>query len=1062
MAAIPQIPAGRSRSTLFAGLRVRLLALALCCLLPAVGVVCYVGLAMHQFERSEARNGAQRLTSLISAGQNHMVDASRQLLLRLASEPRVHGTYQGCSKYLAEVLRMNPTYANLGMAAPNGDVVASAIPLPRPVHDADRSWFRRAIDPGDFAYGSYEPGRVVGKPVVNFAYPVFTPSEKLEGVLFASVDVSWFENMEYGGEVPAGSILAILDDAGNILASHPGNSGWAKSPEARMRLGQILRNHGGTLESAMLDGTPRLWSFSPLFSASTPGGYVAIGIPDGSVFAESNHAAAWTLIAVLFITGLGALGAWIGSDVLVMRKVGKLIETSRMLAAGDLGARSGLSQDAGELGQLGQVMDDMAASLSLREQEVRAAERSLGKNEKHMAAQHGVARTLADSESMSKAAPEVLHSFCRAFGWDAGFLWMADPDAGVLRCVGAWSSPGIQADDLVNASVRMTLARGESGPGRIWATGDPYCAGRFDADGAVGRTEAAAAAGLRSTLAFPIPGGPEMVGVLESFSKSEAEDQVPVEAVSVLTRQIGQYVVRRRAERTQAQLLGILETTSDLVGFATPEGRVLYTNPAGRKMLGVGQNEEMTQIADYYDAPNGKLMAEIAIPTAMKDGVWVGEVTMRRRDGQPVRVSQAVMVHRAGNGEVEYTSTIGRDITEKVKLEEQLRQAQKMEAIGSLAGGIAHDFNNLLTAIQGFSDLALTRLDNPEILKRDIEEIRRAGVRAAALTRQLLIFSRQQVLEPRLLDVNLLVTELGKMLRRLIGEDIELTISCGEPAAIILADPGQIEQVIINLVVNARDAMPEGGQLFVETSPIEIDGSYAAIRPGLKPGSYVMLAVSDNGTGMDAATQARIFEPFFTTKEPGKGTGLGLATVYGIVKQCEGDVHLYSEPGEGTTFKILLPRSGARADLKPADGAGERSRGGSETILVVEDEEAVRSLIRSSLSLRGYTVIEASDGAEALAVQATVKGPIHLAICDMVMPLMNGPEVAARLGYLRPDTKVLFISGYAEKSVLRRGLSQGAAFLHKPFGLDALAIKVREVLDGVAAAPSVEPGPAKR
>ncbi|HXF59084.1 MAG TPA: ATP-binding protein, partial [Candidatus Saccharimonadales bacterium] len=463
---------------------------------------------------------------------------------------------------------------------------------------------------------------------------------------------------------------------------------------------------------------------------------------------------------------------------------------------------------------------------------------------------------------------------------------------------------------------------------------------------------------------------------------------------------------------------------------------------------GVGEDEDVTQtqIPDYYDEETGRWMGEVVIPAAMRDGVWVGETPMRARDGKIVRVSAVIMAHRPSGQDVEYVSVIARDVTEKVRLEEQLRQAQKMEAIGSLAGGIAHDFNNLLTAIQGFSDLALTRLSNPEAVKRDLEEVRRAAVRAAALTRQLLIFSRQQVLEPRPVSVNLLVHELGKMLRRLIGEDIELTMSCEEPASMILADPGQIEQVIINLVVNARDAMPEGGELGIETSRTEIDAPYAATRPGLKAGSYVLLSVSDTGTGMSAETQARIFEPFFTTKEPGKGTGLGLATVYGIVKQCEGDVQVLSELGEGTTFNILLPLLTEPVQDRPADGVAASTGGGSETILVVEDEEAVRAVVRSSLALCGYTVLDARDGTEAMAVQATAAGPIHLVICDMVMPVMNGPEVAARLAQVRPEARILFMSGYAEKSILRRGIAHGA-FLHKPFGTDTLARKVREVLD---------------
>ena len=434
--------------------------------------------------------------------------------------------------------------------------------------------------------------------------------------------------------------------------------------------------------------------------------------------------------------------------------------------------------------------------------------------------------------------------------------------------------------------------------------------------------------------------------------------------------------------------------------------------------------------------------------TIAERGQGSAEYRINRPDGSVRNVSAVHRVVIDGSANVGRLIGVDMDVTERKEAADRLRQSQKMEAIGGLAGGIAHDFNNLLTAILGFSEMALGRLDDKKNLKGDIVEIQRAGERAAALTRQLLIFSRQQVLQPQPVDLNALVTELGKMLRRLIGEDIDLTLSCGEPAATILADPGQIEQVIINLAVNARDAMPMGGQLVIETSNVDVDVIFAGMRHGLKPGSYVMLAVTDDGVGMDAATQARLFEPFFTTKEVGKGTGLGLATVYGIVKQCEGDIHIYSEPGEGTTFKILFPRVAESIDEpRAAVAMAEYKCHGTETILVVEDEEAVRSLIRSALSLCGYVVHEARDGPEALEVQAAIAGPIHLIICDMVMPMMNGPEVVRRLGSPRPEAKVLFMSGYAEKALLRRGLSQTSAFLHKPFGMETLAWKVREVLD---------------
>jgi len=379
--------------------------------------------------------------------------------------------------------------------------------------------------------------------------------------------------------------------------------------------------------------------------------------------------------------------------------------------------------------------------------------------------------------------------------------------------------------------------------------------------------------------------------------------------------------------------------------------------------------------------------------------------------------------------------------------EEQLRQSQKMEAVGKLAGGIAHDFNNLLTAINGYSELTMRKLRPEDPLRRNIEEIKKAGDRAAGLTRQLLAFSRKQVLQPKVFDLNTVVAELEKMLHRLIGEDIQLKTALHANLGSIKADPGQIEQVIMNLVVNARDAMPHGGKLTVETLNINLDEEYAAHHVAVKSGSYVMLSVSDTGCGMDEETQARIFEPFYTTKEQGKGTGLGLSTVYGIIKQSGGNIWVYSEVGQGTTFKIYLPRTASGAPEYKRSTEPERSLRGSETILLAEDDEMVRNLVRTVLGTYGYQILEAVNGAAALSICEDSAEPIHLLLTDVVMPEMSGRDLANRFNHLRPDSKVLYMSGYTDESIVHHGvLDADAYFIQKPFAPDSLARKVREIL----------------
>ena len=388
------------------------------------------------------------------------------------------------------------------------------------------------------------------------------------------------------------------------------------------------------------------------------------------------------------------------------------------------------------------------------------------------------------------------------------------------------------------------------------------------------------------------------------------------------------------------------------------------------------------------------------------------------------------------------------DITERKQLEEQFHQAQKMEAVGRLAGGVAHDFNNLLTAILGSADLVLDSLTAHVPEREEVEEIRKAALRAADLTRQLLAFSRQQVIAPMVLNPNDVVANMDKLLRRLLGEDVELRTVLASDVAAVKADPSQLEQVVLNLAVNARDAMLNGGRLTIETQNVELDQEYVRGHLSAQPGAYVMLAVSDTGVGMDATTQARIFEPFFTTKEKGKGTGLGLATVYGIVKQSGGWIWVYSEPGHGTSFKVYFPRASEAAAPVAPSPASPLSVRGSETVLVVEDDEMIRNLVQKVLKANGYTVLVAAGGRDAERVAGQHPGPIHLLMTDVVMPGMNGREVAQRLAAARAGIRVLYLSGYTDDAIVHHGvLKPGVAFLQKPFTPAVLGRKVREVLD---------------
>ncbi|MCC6860858.1 MAG: response regulator [Bryobacterales bacterium] len=439
-----------------------------------------------------------------------------------------------------------------------------------------------------------------------------------------------------------------------------------------------------------------------------------------------------------------------------------------------------------------------------------------------------------------------------------------------------------------------------------------------------------------------------------------------------------------------------------------------------------------------------QLMRDLAgEPVAIRK---IGLRRHRKKDGTVINVE--VTTHELTFMGRKARLVLAIDVTERIRLEEQLRHSQKMEAVGRLAGGVAHDFNNLLTVITGYGQMLLSRFPPDDPMHADMEEILNAANRAAILTGQLLAFSRRRVTEPRILDLNHVVENMDKMLRRLIGEDIRLESKLDPDLALVKVDPGQLEQVIMNLVVNARDAMPNGGSIFIETANVELDAEYARTHLGVHAGVYAMLAVTDTGRGMGPETMNHLFEPFFTTKAPGKGTGLGLSTVYGIVKQAGGDIWVYSEPGKGTTFKIYLPRveEGAEAG-RPKAPSVARARG-TESVLVVEDDPEVRTMIGRILTQQGYRVLEAADGAAALNLAREQREPIHLLLTDVIMSDLSGRALAKLLAADRPDLKVLFMSGYTGSAAVQIGeLDPGVQFIQKPFRPDALSRKIREVLD---------------
>jgi PAS domain S-box-containing protein len=668
-----------------------------------------------------------------------------------------------------------------------------------------------------------------------------------------------------------------------------------------------------------------------------------------------------------------------------------------------------------------------------------------------------------DLETVLRRVAEAARELCGSDGAVIG-LRIPESDAVFLRY---WTASWY--DELA----RTRVEPGQGLGGQVLLTRRPVRTSAYLEDPAISdhHHERIRRLGIRAKMAVPVLIDDRVEGLLYVDNRSarpftDQDESILVRlaaqaALAIRNAQLfaDEQIARGTAERlvralreSQERFQFVARATNDAVWDRDLVSEALWWNEGIQTLFGYKPEQVGPDATWWHETihPEDRDRVIADIHAAIDRGAesWSAEYRYRRADGSFALVFDRGYVLRDADGRA--TRMIGAmmDITQRKQLEDELRQALKMEAVGRLAGGVAHDFNNLLTIITGRSYLLMGRLKADDPARRSVELIQKTADRAAALTRQLLAFSRKQVLQRKILDLNTTVAEISTMLRRLIGEDVDLLLTLGPGAGRVNADPGQLEQVLLNLAVNARDAMPRGGTLGVETDVVHLDAIPTDRPDALPPGPYAVLRVMDTGVGMDAATQARIFEPFFTTKEPGKGTGLGLSTVHGVVRQHGGAVHVRSVVGGGTTFEIYLPQVEAAPDTGGADEVGARPATGHETILLVEDEDDVRALAREVLERQGYTVREAGDGAQALALYETEGSRIDLILTDVVMPRMSGRELVDRVRATRPPMPVLYMSGYTEDAILRHGVRDSSLpLLGKPFTPADLIRKVREVLD---------------
>jgi PAS domain S-box-containing protein len=1034
-----------------------LLLLVLLAVTPALGLILAIAVQQRTLAAERAREDVRQLAELAAVEQEQLIAGTRQLLVTLAkSFPLEAGDVAVYGRYFVEIKKHSPWYANIGVIAPNGDMVFSAAPTTGPVNLADRRYFQRVLQTRDFVIGDYHEGRITGKPVIAFAYPVLDETSQVVAVVHAGVDLSWLDQAQsvIEKQLPKGASLVVTDGNGTVLVHKPNPEKWIGRRLLDKPLFQtILAQREGLIESPGWDGIPCFYAFTPVRSMLRAGDiFVVVGTPKAAVFAEPNRLLARSLTWFALVAMLALAAAWFGADVVILHRVDALVRATGRLTAGDLGARAGPPYREGEIGQLSHAFDQMAETLQQRNAERDRAE------EQQKALTAGLHAVVMATDELI-ACPD-LDTLCRRA------VELAREKLGVERC-----AIFLEKDGYFHGTYGTDLARRTTDEhansvkteapawyqniqalrreDRRWTTVEEP---QWEWNG-----EKSVIIGHGWVTVTPIQSqfAEKHIGVFtnDAAITKSALDPIQQEVVALFCSLLGNIIERKQAEqalrRSEEYFRSLIENTSDIIAVLNADRTIRYASPSVERILGyqpeelVGRNvtevihpEETQTIAHRMEEAIQKPRFPVSVDFRAhhKDGSW--------------RILEGVGKNLLENPAVAGFIANVRDITERTQLEERLRQSQKMEAVGKLAGGVAHDFNNLLTAVTGYCDLLLVRLGESDPLRNEVWEIRKAGERATSLTRQLLAFSRRQMLQPKVIKINRTIAEMGKMLQRLIGEDVDLVTVLDAQLGCVKVDPSQIEQVVMNLAVNARDAMSHGGRLTIETSNVDLDEAYARRHAEVQPGPYVLIAVSDTGCGMDAETQSRIFEPFFTTKEVGRGTGLGLSMIYGIVKQSGGHVWVYSEIGKGTTFKIYFPRVEGPAEEDESVSQRAALTLGSETVLLVEDEDEVRKLVREILELNGYTVLEVSRGLEAIQTCRQYEGPIHLILTDVVMPGMSGRELVERMIPLRPQMRVLYMSGYTENAIVHHGvLDEGTAFIQKPFTPAALARKVRDVLD---------------
>jgi PAS domain S-box-containing protein len=1067
-------------------LRTRLAIIGLVAMLPAIGATLYIQSTERQAAAERAMAENRRLLHLAADQQAAVFEGARQLLHMLSEYPAMQSSDAGhCSEVLRNTLASHEGYYNLAVVTPTGTLACAAKPVePNEQVVARRlEWFAEAVRDRNTIVGGYQISPTVGKPTILMAQPIFDASGHVVRIVAAAIAVSRLNHLAADAELPPGGTLTMFDRTGRIVARYPDGDRWIGMavPDQALRVARADVVARATSEGVGVDGVHRLFVSAPVRASIDTGLYLSLGIEPKTAFAAANRTFGRYMWLLAFVSLAAVAASLAAGHLFVVKPVIDLSDASHRTARELLDAEGRYQQlfennpnpmwayDRISLNFLevneaavhvyGYSRDEF---LQMRVTDIRPPddlpplEENLSLNREPWALDGRRRHRLKSGEIIDVETTSHLFTF---EGRDAELI-TAQNVTDRIRAQEALADrtaiTALTADIGVALNLSQDLRRcllrcaqaiiahlephavqlrtiGQTGDLAIDLTlGD-----RLDAD---------------EDFRYMLAVGAKVVGVM-TISTSPRFSDATTTGLAAVADVVALGIERHLADHARRDAETSMRFALDATGVGIWEADIrtgaAYWSDTALRMHGMTP-EAFAGTLDAFRA---------CTHPDDRDAVWraFAQQLRERRDidmeyrtlwpnGTVRRIQASGRVEYDDAGTAMRVTGVVMDRTDRRSLEDQLRQAQKMEAIGQLAGGVAHDFNNLLTAIQGFAGLVAETFSEQDDRLREITEIQRAADRAASLTRQLLAFSRKQMFAVRVLSVGEVVAGLAPMLRRLLGETIELTTQVSDDAH-VKADPGQLEQVMLNLAVNGRDAMARGGgKLTITTTDVVLDEAFARHHPSVVPGPHVRLSVTDTGCGMDAETQKRIFEPFFTTKPKDRGTGLGLATVYGIVKQSGGSIWVQSRVGEGATFDVYLP---CTDEPMPAAERREEPRpaSGAEFILVVEDEPLIREYVGTVLTRRGYRVHVVGDPEEALAFASTA-GAIDMVFTDVVLPGISGPAMVTELMKQHPTVSVLYMSGYVDHSILPGGLIRpDMAFLQKPFTADALANKVRDVLD---------------